>query len=179
VGKEKLEKISIKSDKYKGIEKIIELDFKHFNFFISDYKDLRVIFILKDKASERFKNKTVEFLSSLDMKVSDKLKRWDGSVNAFNDVLPPLLETHFHLSYREKFKINPDINITRITKEGEFSKIGKRLLNVIVSMNRVQEEFYLEDTLTTFDGKNKDKLIEALEILITNQIIICTIGNNK
>jgi hypothetical protein len=175
VGKEKLEKISIKADNYKGIEKIIELDFKHFNFFICDYKDLRIIFILKDKASERLKNKSAEFLSSMDLLVSDKLKKWDGSLDAFNDVLPSLLEKHFHLNYKEKFKINPVINTPLITKEGEFNKVGKRLLNVIVSMTSVQEEFYLEDALTTVHGKNKDKLIEALEKLIEGHIIISSI----
>jgi hypothetical protein len=178
VGEEKLEKISIKSDKLKEIEKIIELDFKHFNFFISDYKDLRCIFILKDKASERFKNAAAEFLSSLDMQLSDKLRRWDGSLEAFNSVLPPLLEKHFNLFYREKFKINPDIDFPQITKEGEFSKIGKRLLNVIVSMARVQQEFYLKDVLKSVQVKNKDKLIEALEIIIEKQIIISSVRIN-
>jgi len=178
VGKENIEKISIKSDKYKDFEKIIELDFKHFNFFISDYRDYRIIFILKDKASERFKIKAAEFLSSIDQLASDKLKKWDGSVEVYNNMLPPLLEKHFHLSYREKFKINPVINISEVVKEGEFNKPGRRLINVIVSMTRVQEEFYLEDVLTTMHGKSKDKLIKALEKIITEQIIISSIDNN-
>jgi hypothetical protein len=177
VGEENIEKISIKSDKIKGFEKIIELDFKHFNFFISDYQDLRIIFILKDKASGRFKIKAAEFLSGMDKLVSDKLKKWNGSVEVFNNILPPLLEKHFHLSYREKFKINPVINILEAGKEGEFSKVGRRLLNVIVSMTRVQEEFYLEDVLTTMHGKSKDKFIEALEMIIRKQIIISSVEN--
>ncbi|MFX1501109.1 MAG: hypothetical protein ACFFDH_09130, partial [Promethearchaeota archaeon] len=38
----------------KNIENLIELDFNQFQFLIGDYKELRAIFILKDKASERF-----------------------------------------------------------------------------------------------------------------------------
>jgi hypothetical protein len=179
VGEEKLEKIALKSNNYKGFEKIIELDFKHFNFFISDYKDLRIIFILKDKASERFKNKAAEFLSNLDLRISDKLQKWDGSMDTFNHTIPSLLEKHFHLEYREKFKVNTAINIPQILKEGELSKIGKRLLNVIVSMTRVHEEFYLEDAITSVHGKNRDKVIEALEILIAKRFVISSSGNNR
>ncbi|MHA2180728.1 MAG: hypothetical protein ACXAAH_04830, partial [Promethearchaeota archaeon] len=179
VGEEKLEKIALKSNNYKGIEKIIELDFKHFNFFISDYKDLRIIFILKDKASERFKNKAAEFLSDLNLKVSDKLQRWDGSVDAFHNIIPLLLEKYFHLDFREQFKVNTAIDIPQILKEGELSKIGKRLLNVIVSMTRVHEEFYLEDAITSVHGKNRDKVIEALEILIAKRLVISSSGNNR
>ena len=60
----------------------------------------------------------------------------------------------------------------RILKEEDISKIGRRLLNVIISMSRVNEEFYLVDTIGTFHEKNQDKLIEALEILIEKNILI-------
>ena len=177
VGKEKLEKISITSGKYKDTEKIIELDFKYFNFFISDYKDLRIVFILKEKASERFKNKTAEFLSSMDLQVSDKFKGWDGNLELFDKNIPPLLEKYYYINYREKFKLNPVINIPQITKEGEFNKIVRNLLNVIVFMTRDQEEFNLEDVIRRVHRKNQDKVIEALEVLLERQLIISSLGN--
>ena len=178
VGKENIEQITVKSDKIKGKEKIIELDFKQFNFFISEYKNLRIVFILKDKASERFKNKTTEFLLSLDQQVSDKFKGWDGSLEIFNKVIPPYIEKHFRLYYREKFKINPVFNIPLIIKEKELTKVEGRVLNVIVSMTKDQEEFYLEEAVNTVYGENKNRIIEALEALIERQIVISSISNN-
>ncbi|MFW9865279.1 MAG: hypothetical protein ACFFEN_04200 [Candidatus Thorarchaeota archaeon] len=172
MGKDEIEQISIKSDKLKSTEKMIELDFKYFNFFISDYKDIRIVFILKEKASEQFKNRTAEFLSSIDAIASDKLKAWNGDLKVFNTSIPPLLEKHFHLYYRKEFKINPVINILQLLKEEEFSKMERRLINVIVSMTKEQENFYLQDAVETVHEKNHDKVIEALEALIEKQILI-------
>ncbi|MFX1280799.1 MAG: hypothetical protein ACFFA3_15595 [Promethearchaeota archaeon] len=172
VGKERLEEIKIKSDKIKGVEKIIELDFKHFNFFISDYKDIRIIFILKEKASDRFKSIIAEFLSNLDGKFANKFKNWTGDLEEFSTVLPSLINKHFQLFYREHFKINPILNTNRISKDEELNKLEIRLLNVVISMTKNQEEFYLEDALETIHEKNRDKLIEALEALITKKILI-------
>jgi hypothetical protein len=172
VGKEKLEQISIKSDKFKGTEKIMELDFKYFNFFITDYKDMRIVFILKEKASEEFKNRTAEFLSSIDTLVSDKLKAWNGELDTFNTKIPPLLEKYFHLYYRKEFKINPTRNIPQVLKEEELSKMERRLLNVIASMTREQKNFYLEDVIRLVHEKNEDRVIEAIEALIEKQILI-------
>lgn len=175
IGREKIEQITIKSDKIKGAEKIIELDFKHFNFFISDYKDFRVVFILKEKASERFKNKIAEFLSNLDVKIPDKLKKWDGDLIKFHMHLPSLIDEHFQLYFREEFKLNPVIDIDQVSKEGEYTKMVKRLLNVILSMTKDHENFYLEDAVGTVHEKNQDKIIEALEILLQKQVIISSV----
>ncbi|MFW9823337.1 MAG: hypothetical protein ACFFE4_10400 [Candidatus Thorarchaeota archaeon] len=172
VGKEKPEQITIKSDKIKGKEKIIELDFKHFNFFISDYKELRIVFILKEKASERFKTKTAEFLSEIDQLTARKFQKWDGELKFFNKIIPSLLEKHFDVYYREKFIVNPVNNVSRVAKEAEFNKITTRLLNVILSMTRLQPEFYLEDAIKTIQVKNRDKVIEGLEKIIERQIIM-------
>jgi hypothetical protein len=172
VGKERLEEIKVESDKIKGVEKIIELDFKHFNFFISDYKDLRIIFILKEKASERFKTKIAGFLASLDKRFPNKFKNWNGEVNELAKVLPTLINKHFQLYFREQFKINPDIDKDLIVKEEELNKMAARLFNVIISMTRNREDFYLEEALEMVHEKNKDKLIEALEQLIDKDILI-------
>jgi hypothetical protein len=137
------------------------------------------VFILKDKASERFKNKTAEFLSSFYPQISDKLKGWDGDLDIFNKIVPSLLERHYHFYYREKFKINPVKNISRINKEEELNKMEKRLLNVIISMIKDQQAFYLEDAVKMVHEKNQDKVIEALEMLIDKQIIVSAIEQNR
>jgi len=172
IGRERIEKVMIKSDKIKGYEKIIELDFKHFNFFISDYKDIRVIFIIKDKASERFKTKTAEFLSDLQLRVAKKITKWDGDLGIFQKVIPPLLEKHFYIHYREKFKLNPVIDSNQLVKEQGLNKITERLLNVIISIASQNEEFYLDEAVNTLHARNKDKVIEALELLLETEIVI-------
>ena len=172
VGRERLEEIKISSDKIKGVEKIIELDFKHFNFFISDYKDIRIIFILKEKASERFKKNIAEFLLRLDEKFPNKFKNWNGEISEISKILPGLINRHFQLNFREQFKINPALDKDRISKEEELSKIGIRLLNVIISMTRNRKDFYLEEALEMVHERSKDKLIEALEVLIERRILI-------
>jgi hypothetical protein len=172
IGREKMEQVTIKSDPLKSKEKIIELDFKHFNFFISDYKELRIVFILKEKASERFKEKTAEFLSKINSHVSHKIEKWDGDLEIFNKILPPLIQDHFQLYYREEYRINPTIDPNLISKETALSKMEKRVLNVIFSMTREQKNFYLRDTTETVHEKDQDKIIEALEMLIKKQIVI-------
>ncbi len=175
VGKEELERISIKPKYPKGIEKIIELDFKHFNFIICDYKDIRLIFILKEKASERFKDQTAKLLMEIDLHFSDKYENWDGDLKKFNKLIPPLLDQYFQLYYRESFKLNKTKNIDHLKKEGKLTKMELRLLNVIISMTREQEEFYLENAVRNVYEKNQDIMIEVLENLIERQILIPSI----
>ena len=108
----------------------------------------------------------------MDSRFSAKLEKWDGDTKLFNKILPPLINQHFKLYYREEFRINPTIDRDRIIKEEELSKFSIRLLNVIISMTRSREDFYLEDAIETVHDKNRDKLIEALEVLIEKQILV-------
>jgi hypothetical protein len=180
IGKEKIEQVAIKSDPLKGREKIIELDFKHFNFFISDYKELRIVFILKEKASERFKEQTAEFLLKVNKQVAHKIEKWDGDLDLFNKILPPLIQDHFQLYYREEFRINPTIDPNRISKEVDLTRMEKRVINVILSMTREHKNFYLQDTTETVHEKNQDKIIEALETLIEKKIVLSSVkGGNS
>jgi hypothetical protein len=171
-GKEESKEIPIISKDFKPIEKIIELDFKHFNFFISDYKNIRITFILKEKASEKFKSQTAQLLSDIDSELSDKLENWDGGLDEFTKIVPSLFEKNFHISYRELFKLNEIKFINRVKNEEKLSKMELRLLNVIISMTKEREEFYLENAVRSVDEKNKDKVIEALEALIELKVVI-------
>jgi len=172
VGKETREKITIKPKHPKGIEKIVELDFKHFNFFISDYKDIRLIFLLKEKASERFKEQTAKLSMEIELQFSDQLADWDGDLEEFSNRLPPLLDQYLLLHYKGQFKLNKIKYINQIKDQGNLSKMELRLLNVVISMTQDKEEFYLEDVVKSVYEKNKDKVIKALELLIEEGIII-------
>ena len=100
-------RFTIKPEHPKSIEKIIELDFKHFNFFICDYKDIRLITILKEKASERFKDQTAKMLMEIDSQFSDQLANWTGDLGMFENILPPLLDQYFQL-YQVYIAYGPD-----------------------------------------------------------------------
>ncbi|MHA2391606.1 MAG: hypothetical protein ACXAEX_06525 [Promethearchaeota archaeon] len=173
VGEESIEKFSIKSSEdQEGIEKIIELDFKHFNFLICDYEGIRIVFILKGKASERFKAQTGDLLLAIDSIFSSKFKNFNGDLDGFKKKLPSLLDKYLHLYYKEYFKLNSSKEINRIKKEEELSKIESRLLNVITSMTIENELFYLQDSVDLIHEKKKELVIAALESLIEKGLLI-------
>ncbi|MHA2277629.1 MAG: hypothetical protein ACXAC2_17755, partial [Candidatus Kariarchaeaceae archaeon] len=169
---EPTEMFAVKEDQIKGIDSVMDLDFRHFNFFICDYKEIRMIFILKEKASERFRSQTAKFLKALEENFPGEFKNWDGDLQKFNKVIPLLLEEYFQLNYRESFKVNNIKEINRIKEKEELSKIETRLLNVIMSMTKDRPGFYLKDSIEVIHERNKDLVIKALESLITKGIVI-------
>ncbi|MHA1914179.1 MAG: hypothetical protein ACW97V_07425 [Promethearchaeota archaeon] len=172
IEEEPTEVFAVKEDQIKGIDSIMDLDFRHFNFFICDYKEIRMIFILREKASERFKKQTAKFLTVLEEKFPGGFKNWDGDLQKFNKIIPLLLEEYFQLYYKESFKVNNIKDINRIIEDEELSTIETRLLNVIKSMTKDNDDFNLKDPVEVIHEKNKDLVIEALESLITKGIII-------
>ncbi|MHA2184535.1 MAG: hypothetical protein ACXAAI_05985, partial [Promethearchaeota archaeon] len=148
------EEFAVKEGNIKGIDNVMDLDFKHFNFFICDYKEIRMVFILKEKASERFRNQTAKFLTALDERFPGQFKNWDGDLAKFNRVIPLLLEEFFQLYYRESFKVNSIKEINRIKKNEELSNLEMRLLNVIMSMTKGKDDFNLQDSVEVIHEKN-------------------------
>jgi len=173
LGEENLKNFSAKTlNDLNGIDKIIDLDFKHFNFLICDKKDIRVVFILKEEASERLKAQTAKFLYAMESTFSNKFKNWNGDLHETGKLLPPLLNQYLDLYYRDYFKLNTSKEINRIRQEGELSKIESRLLNVIISMTKDKNEFYLKDPISLIHEKRKDIVIKALESLLERNIVI-------
>ncbi|MFW9900273.1 MAG: hypothetical protein ACFFDY_03175 [Candidatus Thorarchaeota archaeon] len=173
IGEKNIEKFSFEtSERVKGIEKVINLDFKYFNFLICDYEDIRIVYILKEKASERLKAQTAELLLTWDSNFSDVFKKWDGDLDKFNKFLPPLLDEYLHLYYKEEFKLNTMKEINKVKKELNLSKMELRLINVINSMTVDDKNFYLKDSIDLIHVKKKELVIEALESLIERSIIL-------
>jgi len=172
VRKEILEQQPAEMEEPYDIEKLIELDFKHFYFLICDYKELRVVFILKEKASERFKEQTQKLLQAFDLHFSKTLENWDGSLEKFDKLIPPIISNYFELYFKEQFTLNKSKYIANVRKEAEFHPIESRVLNVIYSMSIVDEKLYLKDIVEAVDEKNKNLVIDALESLIEKRIII-------
>jgi len=173
IGKENIENYSTKAPHHlKGIKKMIELDFKYFNFFICENEDLRVVFILREKASERLKAQTAGLLAKIDLDFSGKFKDWSGDLLEINKIFPAIIDKYLDLYYKEYFKLNSMKEINRIKKEDQLSKIELRLLNVIISLTKNQENFYLKDSINLIHEKKKELVIEALESLIQRSIIL-------
>ena len=172
VRNEKIEAAQTDFKKSMSIVKMIELDFKQFYFLISDYKELRLVFILKERASERFKSQAKNLLLALDLQLSDEIENWNGDLKIFNETIPPILEGYFELYYKEYFKLDRPNSKNIPQREREFTKMENRIINVIESITKTNDDFYLAEIVETIDEKNKTLVIEAIESLIEKKLII-------
>jgi len=83
------------SSKSYGVEKIIELDFKYFYCLIADKDDVRAVFILREKSSERLKSQVSNLILALNLKLSVELENWDGSLDKFEELVPTIINEYF------------------------------------------------------------------------------------
>jgi len=154
-------------------EKIIELNFKYFYCLIGDKGDVRVVLILKEKASERLKSQVSHLLMSLNMKLSKELDNWDGALDNLEILIPSIINDYFKLSYKESFKLSKNINFIKLKKEKFLSKMELRVINVIESMakdnNKIEN---LNSIIEVVSEENKNLIIEAVESLIKQKIIM-------
>ncbi len=159
----------IKSD---TVERIIELDFKYFYCLICDRGELRVVLILKNKASERLKEQTVNFSLGLMLQHSEQIENWDGSLDRFERLIPPILNNYFELDYKEAFILNSVEFIAKVRDQNDMSKMEVRILNVIYSIAKNKQKFYLDQVLEIIHEEDKNKVIDGLESLLEKKIII-------
>jgi len=168
------EKLDPKKDSY-GIEKIIELDFKYFYCLISDKEDIRVVFILKEKSSERLKSQISHLVMALNLKLSQELEDWDGSLDIFEEMVPPIISEYFELYYKGSFILPKKIDLLMVRKDKSLSKMEIRVLNVIQSMSKRNDDIInLNSIVELVSEENKDLIIEAIEVLIERKLIIPT-----
>lgn len=158
-----------------SIEKILELDFKYFNCLICDREDLRIVFVLKEKASARLKEQIVNLSLGLILKMSTYLENWDGSLDMFEVITPPIIDEYLELYYKEPFEITKPEVVAKLKKDNELSSMETRVLNVVYSMAKNKESFYLEHILDIIHEDNKDLVIDAIETLIQKKIVIPSI----
>ncbi|MBY8985771.1 MAG: hypothetical protein KGD65_11920 [Candidatus Lokiarchaeota archaeon] len=169
---EKEDKLDGKKDRY-GIEKIIELDFKYFYCLIADKEDIRIVFILAEKSSERLRSQMSHLLLALNLKLSQKLENWDGSLDMFEEIVPMIIGEYFELYYKGSFTIPRKLDLLKIQREKSLSKMEIRVLNVIQSMSkRNDDSINLNSIIELVSEENKDLVIEAIEVLIEQKLII-------
>jgi hypothetical protein len=160
--------------KSNSIEKIIELDFKYFYCLICDRGELRIVLVLRNKASERLKEQVSNFSLALMLKLSEQVESWDGSLDQFEQLIPPILNNYLELSYKERFTLNNVEYIAKIRDETDMSKMETRILNVIYSIAKSKREFYLDQVLEIVHEDDKNKIIDGIESLLEKKVIIST-----
>jgi len=156
-----------------GAEKVIELDFKQFYCLITDIEDIRVVFILKEKSSERLKSQVSHLALALNLKLSKELEMWDGSLDNLEIVIPKILNEYFELYYKDSFKLAGDLNLIKLKKERALSKMEMRVINVVQSMSKDTNIIVnLNNIVELVSEENKDLVIEAIDSLIRQNIIL-------
>lgn len=108
----------------------------------------------------------------LTLQLSQQIENWDGSLDMFESLIPPILENYIELFYKEPFALNNPQYIAQMKKILEITSMETRLLNVIYSMVKSKNNFYLDHLLDTIHEQNKDKVIDAIENLIDKKLII-------
>ncbi|MHA2393291.1 MAG: hypothetical protein ACXAEX_15225, partial [Promethearchaeota archaeon] len=156
-----------------GVEKIIELDFKYFYCLIADKEDIRIVFILKEKSSERLKSQMSLLMMALNLKLSRELDNWDGSLDMFEELVPEIISEYFELYYKESFVLAQTVDLLKLKKEKDLSKMEIRVLNVAQSISkRNNNVIYLNNITELVSEENKDLIIEAIESLLERKLII-------
>jgi len=172
VGKRELDGDLTNLDDSDGSRTILELDFKYFYCLICDRQDLRMIFLLNEKASDRLKKLISDLSLGIMFDLSELIENWDGAIHEFEFKLPPIITKYVELYYKDAFKINDAEYIARVRKESEINSMETRILNVIYSIAKNKQEFHLKTIFEVVHEKNQDLIIDAIETLIKKQIII-------
>ena len=172
IDKEIKELESTELEKGYGIEKMIELDFKQFYCLIADIEEIRTVFILKERSSERLKSQISHLILALNLKLSNKLEDWDGSLDDFQISVPEILNEYFELYYKDSFVLSDEINLITMKKEKKLTKMEMRVINVIQSMSEDKKIADLNNIVELVSEENKDLIIEAIESLLKQKLII-------
>ncbi|NVM17136.1 MAG: hypothetical protein HWN80_05420 [Candidatus Lokiarchaeota archaeon] len=162
----------VELDEEDGTRTILELDFKYFYCLICDRQDLRIIFLLTNRASDRLKKQISDLSLGAMLELSDQIGNWDGAIHEFEEHFPPIVNKYIELSYKEAFTINSAEFIAKIRKEDELNSMETRILNVIYSIAKSKQEFHLETIFELIHEKNRDTVIDGIETLIKKQLII-------
>lgn len=178
VGEEISQRKSHKSKFYEeekelSLKKIVELDFRHFFCLILDIEEIRTVLILKNKASKRLKQLMFNFTLDVYIRNEERLKEWDHRLEFFEKEIPPLLNKHFDLYYKDFFKIAIEkSDLQRIRKESNISKKEYRMINTLFQFSHDNGIFKLMTLFEKISHKNEDIIIDTIEALINHKLII-------
>ncbi len=166
-----------KKRKHKEIysKHIIELNFKYFHLLICDYGPLKSILILKDKSSKKLKMQLYLFTIEIDKRFSEKIENFVGKSIDFEDEIEALLNQFLYLQYNEPYKLIRDKTYVQFLKKSrELQSTESRILNVIMSITKLNKEFTLNSVIEEIEEKNIDLVFGGLNTLIKRRIIVPT-----
>ena len=158
---------------YEYLRTIIDLDFSFFQLLVCDFETVRVLLILRDEASERLKKQLYLLTTVLHSQFGEEFKNFKGRLqhltNKFQDFLNQFLFLHFN----REFDITPNKTYyNSIFESEELTNLERRLINVILSMTKINKTFTLKAVIDLIEEKNTDLVLEALNSLIVRKIII-------
>jgi hypothetical protein len=172
VGKDVLEAEAAEIDNEDKTRRILELDFKYFYCLICDREDLRLVFVLNEHASDRIKKQISDLSLGMTLQLSQEIENWDGSIDNFDLLMPPIINKYIELYFKEQFILNNPAYIADMKKAVEFTSMENRVLNVIYSMAKNKEGFYLNHIIETIHEDDKNLVIDAIESLIQKLVIM-------
>ena len=150
---------------------IKELDFNFFNSLICDYKNLRVILVLREFSSERLRNIVQSLTRELYLECEDLITQFTGNLDGVAPKIEKIVHKHLPLYYKENFGLHKGEHYHSMKLSGELSNLEIRLLNVLEAQTKFKPQFLLENALSMVEQVSDDKKIIAIESLIEKGLI--------
>ena len=158
---------------YEYLKTIIDLDFRFFQLLVCDFETVRILLVLRDAPSERLKKQIYLLATVLHSQFGEEFISFSGSLNHLSIKFQDFLNQFIFLHYNKEFEITPNKNYYEsILETDELTNLEKRLINVILSMTKINKTFTIKDTIDLIEEKNEDLVLEAINTLIQRKIII-------
>ncbi len=143
----------------------IKLEYKNLKILMSEYKEFRIINIMKDNPSKDFHESIKTLSYDIDKSYGEYLKDFDGAINQFKGI-KNLIEKHLHtsLNYPLKVAISEDIKIDSNEEE-----LVKKALEIIKERN---QDYFLASFLISSNKELNIRNIEAIFNLINKKVFI-------
>jgi len=152
---------------------IAELDFKFFRILICDHLSLRSVLIIREESSKRIRKQLYLLTVAIEAKLGEKIRKFKGRIDGIESKIEILLNEFLFLYFNEPFKLIDDAGYMRFLKKGgELHSIEPRILNVIISITKINKEFTLNRIIEEIDEKDIDKIYGGIHTLIQRNIII-------
>jgi hypothetical protein len=147
----------------------IKLEYQDSKILMSEFKDFRLVFIMKDSPSEGF-IESVDLLSKeIDDKFGKNLENFDGDIAIFKDIRN-ILEEHLQIAliYPLKFERNKNVKLS----QNEKSIIDRALT---IMKKKIQDHFYVANLLgkkSRFQVKDAEDILKLIKKSIFIPIFI-------
>jgi len=158
---------------YEYLKTIIDLDFRFFQLLVCDFETVRVLLILRDTASERLKKQLYLLATVLHSQFGNEFLNFKGILQHLTNDFQEFLNQILFLHYNREFEITPNKDYFKsIFESEELTILERRLINVIISMTKINKTFTIKEAIKLIEEKNEDLILEAFISLIQRKIIV-------